>query len=174
MKHCFAKIFVEAAMWWISQVESTEFAKLFRRSIAEQKRTADNLAIIAVELKKLVRAVSRPPNPGLVSLFKTGENMNIINFDVNLPVAPVGADIQSGELTVVVEGGATTVIATAKDDVVVKGLSAEQDSVVTLSFVYIDDAGNRSVTPSVLVVKIADTVPPPDAGVLGVTVTGEV
>lgn len=100
----------------------------------------------------------------------------MITFDVQLPALPDDPtnEIASGELTIVVDGGAPDVRAVARDATLVTGLSGPQDSTVELSFVYIDNAGNKSATPSTASVVLTDTVPPPNPGALGVVVTGEV
>jgi hypothetical protein len=97
-----------------------------------------------------------------------------LKFDVQLPAWPADSDVVSGELTTTVDGSDPVVTAVAKDQEKVSDLSGPQDSNVTLSFVYIDDAGNRSTNPATLSMVLKDTVPPPDPGTLGLVVTGEV
>lgn len=99
----------------------------------------------------------------------------MLNFKILLPALPPEPnDIASGELTLTVGSGEAQVIATAKDQVEVVGLAGNEGEAVNASFVYIDDAGNRSANASVMpTVVLADTIPPPDAGVLGLMITGE-
>jgi hypothetical protein len=121
--------------------------------------------------------------PRYVTLIVTKEEMNMITFAVVLPVPPANptdwAEIANGELTVGF-GGESTVIATNKADqeTELRLLSdgrfvAPQNTIVELSFRYIDDAGNAGsvVTASV---ELLDTIPPVAPEAIGLVATGEV
>lgn len=98
----------------------------------------------------------------------------MLQFTITLPALPPEPnDIASGELTVKVGDGDAKVIATTKEQTEVTGLEGAQDAAVSVSFSYVDDAGNKSVHPSVIADVLKDTIPPADPGALGLTVTGE-
>jgi hypothetical protein len=132
------------------------------------------------KLAVLVRNIFRRflvPNPLDIKPFITGEfpmpdGKDIIQFKVILPLPPVNSDVVGGELTVTVDG-VPTVFPTTKDQTEVLDLEGPQDSIALLEFVFVDDAGNRSVSPAQAVITLADTVPPADPGALGVIITGE-
>lgn len=124
----------------------------------------------------------KPPTPGRLKLVVTGEiprsgetqMVDILTFKVQLPAPPAEPnDIVNGQLTIQIGEADPQVVITAKDQLEVEGLSGEQDTTVSLSFVYIDDSGNVSAEPSTVVATLVDTFAPPDPGVLGVVVTGE-
>lgn len=97
-----------------------------------------------------------------------------LKFKVALP--PITAsDVVSGELSVKIDAGEPIVIATTKDQTEVVGgqLSGRDGATVELSYVLIDDAGNRS-EPSVFVGQLLDTIAPPKPGELALAVTEEV
>jgi hypothetical protein len=125
-------------------------------------------------IEALLDVLKRPPNPKPISLTITAENQNVLTFTINLPASPPEPnDIASGELVVTIDGGAPAVFPTTKDQVGVEGLTGNQGVRVLASFVHIDDAGNKSVTPASLDVVLNDTIPPADPGALGLTVTAE-
>jgi len=97
-----------------------------------------------------------------------------INFSVVLPELTDVGDVESGELTVTVGEGDPQVVTTNVDDTEVTGLSGAQGETVVLSFVYVDDAGNKSEVPSTLTAELLDTVPPQNPQSLGVRIEGEV
>jgi len=100
--------------------------------------------------------------------------VDILTFKVQLPAPPAEPnDIVNGQLTIQIGTADPQVIITTKDQLEVEGLSGEQDTTVSLSFVYIDDSGNVSTEPSTVVATLVDTFAPPDPGALGVVVTGE-
>jgi len=99
---------------------------------------------------------------------------DILTFNVVLPTPPTEPnDITIGQLTIQIGETDPQVIMVAKDQVEIVGLQGEQDSIISLSFVYIDDSGNVSDEPSTLVGTLVDTFAPPAPGVLGLVVTGE-
>lgn len=123
---------------------------------------------------KLIDQLRNLPDPGPISILVTGEFENMLVFNVPLPAEPEGADIASGELTITIGSAEQQTIATTKGQTEVVGLKGAQDALVTASFAYIDDSGNRSVHPSKIdAVPLKDTIPPPDPGALGIVVTGE-
>lgn len=114
------------------------------------------------------------PNPGPITAILGDANMDFISFEIVLPEEPPKPnDIVSGELSVAVDGGTPQVYETDAGQEKVEGLAAPQGSEVSLSFVYVDDAGNRSDTPSMLTLVLEDDVPPPSPGELGIVTTGE-
>lgn len=128
------------------------------------------------KLAKLLDRLRDLPDPGPISLTVTQESGTMLQFKITLPALPDPAgDIVSGLLRLTIGDGAEQSIETTKEQTEVTGLSGEQGQAVNASFVWIDDAGNQSANPSKLEnVILADTIPPPDAGVLGLSVTAEV
>jgi len=139
-----------------------------RQAVASESIAKSNTDIVRL-LKQAIGA----PKPGTLTLVVESDMAGKLQFKVQLPTWPAGADIASGELTVDV-AGAVQVLPVAKDTPEVTGLEGDQDAAVSLSFVYIDDVGNRSATPSTFTGTLVDTIAPPDAGALGLVVTGEV
>lgn len=146
---------------WQLRIELNEF---HRRSIEE-------FSLVQKSLKSLTfRAVHIGP----LTLTVTGESEMSLKFKVALP--PITAsDVVSGELSVKIDAGEPIVIATTKDQTEVVGgqLSGRDGATVELSYVLIDDAGNRS-EPSVFVGQLLDTIAPPKPGELALAVTEEV
>lgn len=138
-------------------------------------RLIEQLARIESLLIKLLLKLANVPDPGPISILVTGENENMLTFQITLPGEPDGfTDIASGELKLKVGDADEQTIATTKGQSVVDGLSGAQGAAVTASFAYIDDSGNRSQHPSTLDgIILVDTIPPPDPGTLGIQVTGE-
>lgn len=89
-------------------------------------------------------------------------------YALSLPAANA-PDVVKREVTEVVDGGAPRVFE-ATDGQEVKYV---QDSAVKLSLVDIDDAGNRSEPSGVFEFTATDTIPPPQAGQVGVTIVRE-
>lgn len=111
---------------------------------------------------------------GPLKIEVTGESEMSLKFKVALP--PITAsDVVSGELSVKIDSGEPIVIATTKDQTEVEDgqLSGRDGATVELSYVLIDDAGNRS-EPSVFVGQLTDTIAPPKPGELALAVTEEV
>ena len=128
-----------------------------------------------VKLAKLLDRLRDLPDPGPISLTVTQENGTMLTFTITLPALPdPPGDIVSGLLRVTVGDGAEQSFETTKEQTEVAGLTGEQGQAVNADFVWIDDAGNKSANPSKLEnVILADTIPPPDAGALGLVVTAE-
>lgn len=106
--------------------------------------------------------------------------MSRLRFKLLLPVLPedpsMQQEIANGRLVVAVGEGEKFAIDTAKDvtELVDDRLVGQQGDVVACSFVWVDDAGNESVTPATLNVTLTDTIPPADPGALGLAVTEEI
>ena len=157
---------------------NTEALKASTLASTEQTLALDqNSAICArtnMLLEKLLDSLRNLPDPGPISLTVTKENGTMLLFKINLPALPDDAsDIVSGELKLKIGDADEQTIATTKEQTTVEGLSGDAGQTVNASFAYVDGAGNRSVHPSPLSVVLADTIPPPDAGVLGLEVTGQ-
>jgi hypothetical protein len=99
----------------------------------------------------------------------TQEN-DMLLFDITLP-NPGAADVVSRELTIKIGDQPAEVIVLAADAVTASS-KGPQDTTLTISLVDIDDGGNRSEA-RVQDFVLSDTIPPPQPGELGVTVTGE-
>lgn len=98
----------------------------------------------------------------------------MLKFKINLPALPPEPnDIASGVLTLKIGDGEEQTIPTTKYQAAVEGLSGEQGATVVASLVYLDDAGNSSIEPAKLEAVLNDTIPPPNAGALGLEVTAE-
>jgi len=173
-------------MWdWFSKKDRFRIQMLAKVDSANDKLAAmttsaesiaRSLRIIAESQQDIVKLLKRAvgaPNPGSISIVYKGEDeMARLKFDVALPAWPAGDEVVSGELTTVI-GGVSNVVPVAKGDAAVVGLVGDQDAAVELSFVYVDNAGLKSANPSTFSAVLVDTIPPPDAGALGITVTGE-
>lgn len=128
-----------------------------------------------------VRFIVSRPNPIKLKLRAEDE---MIRFGVVLPLPPAEPsdwdEIASGELSVVIGDGDTIVVSTDKavqetEDRVLEDpqFIGEQGVLVHASFVYIDDAGNKSANPVAATAELLDTIPPVDPTELGFKVTGE-
>lgn len=176
----------ETDVWsWLSPTQKFYIQLLdqFEKLNVTQKKIADaserlatsseSIAVLTQDIVRLMKQSIGAPKPGSLNLVVESEMAGKLQFKVVLPVWPVGADIESGELTVDVAGVVST-IPVAMDQAEVTGLEGDQDAAVDLSFVYIDDAGNRSANPSVFSGTLVDNIAPQDAGTLGIEVTGEI
>lgn len=145
-----------------------------RRNTIALLQTTEALNRLSRLVRKLIDKLTFVPKPGPVSFHVTQEDGNMLVFTVSLPAEPEGFnDIASGELTVTIEGSAPAVMPTAKGATEVPGLKGAQGATLALSFVYIDDAGNRSEASKLEGVVLSDTLPPATPGALAITVTGE-
>jgi hypothetical protein len=140
----------------------------------------ENLRLLTKSIDGLNSTIKRvffkPPNPGPLRITATGELQmaNMLGFKIVLPeLPPEPNDIVSGELTVSIGTGEAQVIPTTKEQTEIVGLSGEQGAEVNVSFVYVDDAGNRSEEASSLLETLVDTIPPATPGALGLAVTSE-
>jgi hypothetical protein len=144
---------------------------------ANELRSESNL--LATEqnrlLAELLKRLSLTPDPGPITLLVISQEEGMLIFKIVLPAEPADAsDIASGELTVTIAANEPQVIPTTKGQTEVADLRGASGDLVSASFVYIDGAGNRSAHPSTIdKVPLSDTIPPPDAGALGIAVTGQ-
>lgn len=163
--------------YYIQLLEQFEKLNVTQKRIANaSERLATSSESIATSTHDIVRLMKQSigaVKPGTLNLVVESEMAGKLQFKVLLPVWPVGADIVSGELTVDVAGVVST-IPVVMDQVEVTDLEGDQDATVDLSFVYVDDVGNKSVNPSVFSGTLVDNIAPQDAGTLGIEVTGEI
>lgn len=95
----------------------------------------------------------------------------MLQFVINLP--GVGAaDVVERRLTVTIGAGEPQLLNPATDATESIELSGNDNEPVHAELVDVDDAGNVS-QPSTLDAILADTLPPPAPGAMGITVTGE-
>jgi hypothetical protein len=134
--------------------------------------TCEPLETLAAELTQIRRILAHqagwpsPPNPtGSISFRRSGdENMARIFATLpQVPDHPEAGDVVSGELSYSLDGAEPTVVATALGQTEVDLGEVADDTAISASFVFIDDAGNRSATPLVASYTVADLTPPPDA-----------
>ena len=96
--------------------------------------------------------------------------MDILSYEVTLPVVPAGSDVVAQRLDVTIDG--VTASQSPELGVLVVPVEAPQDSAVALSLVYLDDAGNQSQA-SVRDFVATDTIVPAAPGEMTVTLVGE-
>lgn len=86
---------------------------------------------------------------------------------VSLPQVPAdhpeADDVVSGELTLTVGSGEPQVIATELGQAEYEVGEVDEDTLLSASFVFVDNAGLRSPTPLTAEYTVADVTPPPDA-----------
>lgn len=111
---------------------------------------------------------------GPVVFTQTGESDMGLKFKIVLPPT-TAPDVVSGELAVKIDGGEPIITATAATDTEVSNdaFVGEDGATVELSYLLIDDAGNRSL-PSTAVGTLTDTIAPPQPGQLAIVVTEEI
>ena len=137
------------------------------------EHTGPALDSFAKSLDRLVRHITgypKPPNPyaGLHFYLHFSGDSTMPTLYVSLPQVPAdhaeADDVVSGELTLKIGDADEQVIATelGATEYAVGELPPE-DTLLTASFVFIDDAGNKSATPLTASYTVADTTPPPDA-----------
>lgn len=80
-----------------------------------------------------------------------------------LPDHPESGDVVKGELTPTVNGEVGSVIETAVGQEEAFLGDFAEDVALSVSFVFVDNAGNKSVNPLVAEYTVSDTTPPPDA-----------
>jgi hypothetical protein len=103
--------------------------------------------------------------------FTQEDSMSRIVFDVTLP-PPAAADVVRRKFTLSVAGEEPLEIALPPNQATVTDLKAPQGAEVGLRLVDVDDAGNES-EPRVQSFVATDTIPPPQPGEMGITVTAE-
>ena len=139
----------------------------------------ENLRLLTSSINGLnatLRRLFQPPDPGPLQIVVTGDSdmASMLGFKILLPeLPPEPNDIVNGELTVQIGEATPSIIATAKEQTEITGMSGEQGVMVNVSFVYVDDAGNRSEEASTISIILVDTIPPATPGALGLTVTSE-
>jgi len=105
----------------------------------------------------------------------TSARADTLRYNVQLPALPPDAnDVDSGELVVTVNGERQEPIPTEKEQRVVEGFAGEPGTEIELSFVYLDAEGNTFEMPSVVNQQLVDTISPPDAGELGISLGGKI
>lgn len=153
-------------MPWVSQgyLDRLEAAAEYNGQLADINRT---LTKFLPHLKRIAGA----ERPGVIYLQTRSQEGTMLTFDIVLPPA-TASDTTKGELAVTIGNAEPQVIETAVGQERVTGLSGEDGAPVSASFVFIDDANNRS-EPSTLEAVLTDTIAPPQPGSLGIEVTGE-
>lgn len=98
----------------------------------------------------------------------------MLQFKLVLPAVPAEpADIVGGKLSYKIGDAELVSADTAKDQVEVAGLEGADGAEVVGLYAFVDDAGNvGEANPFSFV--LADTIPPPAPGEVGLVVTGEV
>ena len=141
-------------------------------ALLEFKLTADRKLLKL--LGRLVRAVEgierhlrKTINPtGPVNFRQVPGDNRMAQIFVTLPQLPdhpESGDVVKGELTPTVNGEVGSVIETAVGQEEAFLGDYAEDVALSVSFVFVDDAGNKSVTPLVAEYTVSDTTPPPDA-----------
>lgn len=135
------------------------------------EHTGPALDSIAKSLDRYVRhqtGYPKPPNPFNGLNFYLSGDPAMPRLFVSLPQVPAdhpeSDDVVSGELTLKVGDAEPQVIATelGQAEYEVGELPAE-DTVLSASFSFVDNAGLRSANPLTASYTVADTTPPPDA-----------
>lgn len=109
---------------------------------------------------------------GLRVVLLRGETMaNVLTYRVSVN-APVDGDVVSRELTVIVNGVASTVVTAAGNATDLGSVDVPQDALVVLSLVDVDDAGNKS-EPATVAFTALDTLAPAQPGGFNVTLVSE-
>jgi hypothetical protein len=128
------------------------------------------LALYDLLLHELNVSVSVPK--GLRVVLLRGETMaNVLTYRVSVD-APVDGDVVSRELTVTVNGVESTVVTAAGNATDLGSVDVPQDSLVVLSLVDVDDAGNKS-EPATVEFTAVDTLAPAQPGGFNVTLVSE-
>jgi len=142
-----------------------------------------NLQRIAYSIERIEEKLvnDSPPAPGEGSIQFTGEetsliggiSVDLIKFKVSVP-AEATADVVRRDVQVTLADGTVLDGSVPGRDAGLSGeFKGEQDSVVAVSVWNVDDAGNRSVTPSTFSATLLDTFEPPTPGEAGLVVSGE-
>jgi hypothetical protein len=128
------------------------------------------LSVYELLLRGLNVFVSVPV--GLKAVLLRGETMaNVLTYRVSVN-APVDGDVVSRVLTVTVNGVESTVVTAAGDATDLGSVDVPQDSLVVLSLVDVDDAGNKS-EPATVEFTAVDTLAPAQPGGFNVTLVSE-
>lgn len=104
----------------------------------------------------------------------TTARADTLRFDVQLPALPPEPDgIDCGMLVVTIDGERQQK-ETKREQTVVAGFTGKPGTEVELSFVYLNGEGYEWDLPSVISQELADTIPPPDAGELGIALAEKI
>jgi len=105
----------------------------------------------------------------------TTARADTVRFNVQLPALPPDPnDVDSGELVLTINGERQEPIPTEKEQRVAEGFTGEPGTEIELSFVYLDADGNTLESWSVDNQQLADTIPQPAAGELGIALSGRI
>jgi len=165
-------------MWFIWK--SNQLSELSKQ-ITDQKNIIKKIRYEQLDLitrirylERLIKSVCKSklgPVGFKITSERNGEGMaDMIRFNVTLP-PKAAPDVVSRELTISI-GDSQEVKMLGADALEAEGFEGPQDSGVVVSLVDIDDSGNRSESSSISFV-LADVVPPPMPGTLGVVVLDE-
>ncbi len=143
---------------------------------ASVQHVADALFAIRDELALQRQGPPKPPTPKpfTVTLIseRTEDDMDFLTYSATLPKVPAGTDVTTQLFDVSVDGTAQPQQSLAKDAGTAT-FEVPQDSNVSLSLVYVDDAGNKSA-PQAQAFVAKDTIAPEAPGAFGeITLTGE-
>ncbi len=157
----------------VEAIGNPNIAESLIQLVGIQARSADAVERIADTLDKLYDLSKSPPNPGVLHANVTSEENGVMKFRVAIPAFPdpIG-DVVKGELTVTANGS-TQVIDISIGQTEVTDLVADEGTTAEMSYVLVDDAGNKSEIPAVFNLAVADTIAPPNPGALDANVTGE-
>jgi hypothetical protein len=126
---------------------------------------------IRAELYRVLNVFVSVP-VGLRVVLLKGETMaNVLTYNVSVN-APVDGDVVLRELTVTVNGVESTVVTAAGNATDLGSVEVPQDSLVVLSLVDVDDAGNKS-EPATVEFTALDTLAPAQPGGFNVTLVSE-
>ena len=128
--------------------------------------TCEPLESIARSLKRLA-GWPLPPNPtGNLEFRQTGDS-TMSRLFVSLPQVPAdhpeADDVVSGELTLKVGDAEPQLVPTTLGQVEHEIGDVAEETLLSASFVFVDNAGLRSPTPLTAEYTVADVTPPPDA-----------
>jgi hypothetical protein len=149
----------------------SDHLKIMRILDKQDEYVEKNIQVIRSLVEDVLLRSYPRPMVSKITAQKWENNMSTLVFDVSLP--PKAAPDVAKRLLTVVINGSTEVLELLPDASVYTGLQGPQDASVSLSLVDLDDAGNSS-PPSELAFVLLDTVPPPQPGMLGVSVTAEI
>lgn len=140
----------------------------------------DSINRLAAAIERLTRNMFPPPKrPGALTFRTTAERqsqtggatVDLLSFVLTVPAAE--GDVVSRKLALTMpDGTVVTSEVPGKDQAESETFEVPQDSLVKVSCVNVDDAGNES-EPRVQEFTITDTIPPAQPGEIGVRVTGE-
>lgn len=135
------------------------------------EHTGPALDSLASSFDQLVRhhtGYPKPPSPYAGLTFYVSGDPTMPKLFVSLPQVPAdhpeANDVVSGELTLKVGEAEPVVVGTELGQVEYDaGDLPPEDTLLSASFVFVDNAGNKSATALTAEYTVADTTPPPDA-----------